>query len=138
MFLNINGNNDTLFNENNYAVETLTNANPDFRNMIPHGDEGDLFTTSSRQAEVQWNVKISVKDCRDALISNIDGDLPDILPFSEIDHVMESAAYRFKCKIVQFFNNVERFQTFIPESNPTEAPLYMLCNRPGKSDSKLF
>ena len=107
--------NYSALNESNYVVKSLTNSEPNFQNMIPDCVNCNLFTVLSHQTEVQWNVKMSPDDFRDAIKKVIDDYFPkdmtpdqlflslaDNLTFDSTDRVLNAAANLFQCKIFRF------------------------------------
>ena len=155
-FLNVSGHmflapdekiNYSALNESNYVVESLTNSEPNFQNMTPDCVNCNLFTVLSHQTEVQWNVKMSPDDSRDAIKKNIDHFLPkdmtqgelflslgDNLTFDSIDRVLNATANLSQCKIFRFYKEDSDFlyKIFISNVQPTEAPLYIFNEGCGK------
>ena len=54
--------NHSALNGSNCVVESLTNPERNFQSMAPDGENCNLFTVLSHQAEIHWSVKMSPDD----------------------------------------------------------------------------
>ena len=141
MFLQDEEKIDVSYDESNsYAVETLSGSEPDFQKMTLGGLKGNIFTTLSHQAHIQWNLKMSPIDCRDAIKKRMKEHFPensttdDIfasldkeVAFDVLDRPLKTTADLFRCKIVVFYKEQSEYLYNIISYKPsfTEPPLYI-------------
>ena len=108
--------------------------------MTFDGLKGNIFTILSHQAHIQWNLKMSHIDCRDAIKKGMKEGLPENtatvdffasldkeMAFNVLDRLLKTTANLFRCKIVVFHKeqNVYLYNIISYKLSPTESPLYI-------------
>ena len=114
---------DVSYDESNsYAVEALSGFEPDFQKMTLDDLKGNIFTILSHQVFIQWNLKISPIDCRDAIKKGMKEYLPENtttvdffasldkeVAFDVMDRLLKTTAGLFRCKIVVFYKEQNQY-----------------------------
>ena len=148
MFLQDEEKIDASYDESNsYAVETLSGSELDFQKMTLDDLKGNIFTILSHQAHVQWNLKMSPIDCRDAIKKGMKEYLPENtttadffasldkeVAFDVLDRLLKTTADLFGRKIVVFYKEQIEYlyNIIIYKPSPTEPPLYIFREWDGK------
>ena len=148
MFLQDEEKIDVSYDESNsYAVEALSGSEPDFQKITLGDLKGNIFTILSHQAHIQWNLKMSPMDCRDAIKKGMKGYLPENtrtvdffanldkeLAFHVLDRLLKTTADLLRCKIFVFYKeqNQYLYKIISHKTSPTESPLYIFREWDGK------
>ena len=148
MFLQDEEKIDVSYDESNsYAVEALSGSEPDFQKITLGDLKGNIFTILSHQAHIQWNLKMSPIDCRDAIKKRMKKYLPENttpvdffasldeeVALDVLDRLLKSTADLFRCKIVVFYKeqNEYLYNIISYKPSPTESPLYIFREWDGK------
>ena len=141
MFLQDEEKIDVSYDESNsYTVEALSGSESYFQKMILDDLQGYIFTILSYQAHIQWKVKMSPIDYRDAIKKGMKEYLPKNtktvdffagldkeVAFDVLDRLLKTTADLFLCKIVVFYKeqNEYLYNIISYKSSPTESPLYI-------------
>ena len=148
MFLQNEEKIDVSYDESNsYAVEALSGSEPDFQKITLGDLKGNIFTILSHQAHIQWNLKMSPIDCRDAIKKGMKEYLPENtrtvdffanldkeLAFHVLDRLLKTTADLLRCKIFVFYKeqNQYLYKIISYKPSPTESPLYIFREWDGK------
>ena len=148
MFLQDEEKIDVSYDESNsYAVEALSGSEPDFQKMTLDNLKGNIFTILSHQVHIQWNLKMSPIDCRDAIKKRMKKYLPENtttvdffasldeeVALDVLDRLLKTTADLFRCKIVVFYKeqNEYLYNIISYKPSPTESPLYIFREWDGK------
>ena len=141
MFLQDEEKIDVSYDESNsYTVEALSGSESYFQKIILDDLQGYIFTILSYQAHIQWKVKMSPIDYRDAIKKGMKEYLPKNtktvdffagldkeVAFDVLDRLLKTTADLFLCKIVVFYKeqNEYLYNIISYKSSPTESPLYI-------------
>ena len=125
----------------------LSGSEPDSQKLTFDYLKGNTFTILSHQAHIQWNLKMSPMDCRDAIKKGMKGYLPENtrtvdffanldkeLAFHVLDRLLKTTADLLRCKLFVFYKeqNQYLYKIISHKPSPTESPLYIFREWDGK------
>ena len=129
---------DVSYDESNsYAVEASSDSKPDFQKITLDDLKGNIFTILSHQAHIQFSLKMSPINCRDAIKKGIKEyllentrtvdfflSLDKEVAFDVLDRLLKTTADLFRCKIVVFYKEQNEYLYIISyKLSPTESAL---------------
>ena len=115
--------------------------------MTLDGLKGNIFTILSHQTHIQWNLKMSPIDCRDAIKKGIKEYPPENTTTEDffaildkevaldvLDRLLKTTAGLFQCKVLVFYKEQNEYLYNIISYKPSsaESPLYMFGEWDGK------
>ena len=120
-------NHTNISNESAYAAETLTNTEPHFTQFVANATNCDIFKVLSRQASIQWDIKMTGSECRDTLKDTVEID-------SDFESIIAASSKIFQCNVVVFSrrDNDLLSQTTSCGTEPKAGLLYIFREDGGK------